>query len=203
MAENNQPTFPTEPVANDSAATASTPAPNYGQSHAPVGSVQGEARPNDASAVPGASGFVPGATASHFDATGAQPGAQATAHAESASGYAPVPPTMPPQGVPYGQPCAPFQPPAPELTGGMKFGYFALGFLGNLLGILVSWLINADKHPAIRNAAIKWSAIGFAATFVIGIVVAVALVGMIGAFVAAIGAGAYTADPSLSYYGMF
>ena len=85
----------------------------------------------------------------------------------------------------------------------MKFGYFALGFLGNLLGILVSWLINADKHPAIRNAAIKWSAIGFAATFVIGIVVAVALVGMIGAFVAAIGAGAYTADPSLSYYGMF
>ena len=203
MAENNQPTFPTDPAANDSAATASTPTPNYGQSRIPVGSAQGGAMLNDASAAPDTSGFVPGATASHFDTTGSQPGAQPTAHPESASGYAPVPPTMPPQGAPYGQPCAPFQPPAPELTGGMKFGYFALGFLGNLLGILVSWLINADKHPAIRNAAIKWSAIGFAATFVIGIVVAVALVGMIGAFVAAIGAGAYTADPSLSYYGMF
>lgn len=94
----------------------------------------------------------------------------------------------------------PVQPPVPQLTGGMKFGYFALGFLGNLLGIVVSWLINADKHPAVRNDAIKWSVIGFAATFVIGIVIFIALIGMFSALATAVGAGAYAYDPTAYYY---
>lgn len=120
----------------------------------------------------------------------------------------PVPPfsaevagqAVPPQSAAPQPVCAPFQPPAPQLTGGMKFGYFALGFLGNLLGILVSWLINADKHPALRNSAIKWSVVGFAATFAIGIVVAVVIFGMLGAFFTALGAGAYAYDPTAYYY---
>lgn len=94
----------------------------------------------------------------------------------------------------------PVQPPVPRLTGGMKFGYFALGFLGNLLGIVVSWLINADKHPAVRNDAIKWSVIGFVATFVIGIVIFIALIGMFSALATAVGVGAYAYDPTAYYY---
>lgn len=145
---------------------------------------------------------APGAAVPPFGQTSDQQagasGAQGFAGANAQS--APVPPYA--QQAP--QPFPPQPALVPQLTGGMKFGYFALGFLGNLLGILIAWLINADKHPAIRNSAIKWSVVGFACTFVIGILIGIAVMGFIGTVVAAVGAGAYTADPSsFSYYGTF
>lgn len=144
----------------------------------------------------------PGAAVPPFNQAAGQPagaavpGAQEFANAQSAP--------VPPHAQPAPQPFPPMQQLVPQLTGGMKFGYFALGFLGNLLGILIAWLINADKHPEIRNSAIKWSVVGFACTFVIGILISIAIMGFIGTLVAAVGAGAYTADPtSFSYYGTF
>lgn len=114
-------------------------------------------------------------------------------------GPAPIPPqgasTVPPQPQPTMPPNPMPQPgfvPEPSLTGGLKFGYFALGFLGNLLGVLVAWLINADRHPAIKASAVKWALVGFACTFLIGIFLAVSVAGIFGAIAtAAIGGGHY------------
>lgn len=111
-------------------------------------------------------------------------------------------PTVPPAGsgsVPPqpGQPVPPFAggrpgyAPEPQLTGGLKFGYFLLGFLGNLFGIVVSWLVNADKHPAIKSSAIKWSVIGFVCTFVVGILLSIAFAGFVGAVLAAVAGGGH------------
>lgn len=184
---------------------------------APVGA---ESAQPAAESVGAPAGFQPAqpaggqpAAASAPETAGAQPaGAQAGPYAQAANAAgpqqhdaqaAPIPPFAGGPGVSAQQPGyapAPVQPPVPQLTGGMKFGYFAVGFLGNLLGILIAWLINADKHPAIRNAAIKWSVVGFAATFVIGIVLVIAVAGMIGALFTAIGAGVYAYDPASYYY---
>ena len=61
--------------------------------------------------------------------------------------------------------------PQPFLSGGMKFGYGALGFLMGLVGILLAWLINAGKHPTISQSALISSVVGFG----IGVVAWVAL----------------------------
>ncbi|MEF9842032.1 MAG: spore coat protein SP96, partial [Raoultibacter sp.] len=86
---------------------------------------------------------------------------------EQASAPTPAPtpmpqpqPVMPPQQPQYGQPVAM---PALlfQLTGGMKFGYFALGFLMSLPGLLIAWLINVDKFPKVKSDALKFALIGF------------------------------------------
>lgn len=52
-----------------------------------------------------------------------------------------------------------------NLTGGVKFGYVALGFFLGLIGVLIAWLIERGK-PAKREA-IKFSVIGFVISVVI------------------------------------
>jgi hypothetical protein len=59
---------------------------------------------------------------------------------------------MPPSGG-YGT-----QAVAAELSGGNKFGYFALGFFLGVVGVLIAWLTNKDKP--IEKPAIKMSVIG-------------------------------------------
>lgn len=114
------------------------------------------------------------------------------------AGAAPIPPQsgqpIPPQAGGY-----PGFVPEPQLSGGLKFGYFLLGFLGNLFGIVVAWLINADKHPAIKGSAVKWSIVGFACTFVVGILIALAFAGFIGAVVAAAAGGGHYAYGTMCF----
>lgn len=70
---------------------------------------------------------------------------------------------QPPQGAPayYAQP-QPQQQPRPllQLTGGMKFGWFAVGFLIGIAGPLIAWLTNLDKAPQVKSEALKWSIVG-------------------------------------------
>ncbi len=74
--------------------------------------------------------------------------------APAASAYAaPQPPAQPTYGSPVPAPLA-------QLTGGMKFGWCAVGFLLGLTGILLAWLVNADKAPQVKSDAIKFSVIG-------------------------------------------
>lgn len=54
----------------------------------------------------------------------------------------------------------------PSLSGGAKFGYGALGFFFMLIGVLIAWLVNKDKAPAIKKSAMVSSVVGF----VIGLV---------------------------------
>jgi len=59
------------------------------------------------------------------------------------------------------------------LTGGAKFGYFALGFFLGVIGILVAWLVNKD-NPGVSKVAIKFSVIGFVSTTAL-VLIAVAI----------------------------
>jgi len=52
------------------------------------------------------------------------------------------------------------QPVQQELSGGAKFGYFALGLFLSWIGVLISWLVNKDKAPQVKSSAIKFSVIG-------------------------------------------
>ena len=65
---------------------------------------------------------------------------------------------------PYGA-YPPPQPPAPqrreELTGGQKFGWFLIGLLMSIPGILIAWLTNGDSAPQVRSSAVKFAVIGF------------------------------------------
>lgn len=101
-----------------------------------------------------------------------------------------VPPTgqMPPTGQvpPTGQ-MPPFQgqPEVPQnipgmplfqLTGGMKFGWAALGLLMGPVAILIAWLTNAHNFPEAKNAAVKFALFGFLTQLLLGI----ALAGLVG-----------------------
>ncbi|MEG0683342.1 MAG: spore coat protein SP96 [Raoultibacter sp.] len=94
-----------------------------------------------------------------------------------------------PQPQPMPQPMQPMYAPAPlmQMTGGMKFGYCLLGFLMSLPGVLIAWLINADKVPPMKSDALKFSLIGFAVSIVIGILLTMMFIGFIVALVAAAG----------------
>lgn len=101
-----------------------------------------------------------------------------------------VPPTgqMPPTGhVPSMGQMPPFQgqPEMPQnipgmplfhLTGGMKFGWAALGLLMGPVAILIAWLTNAHNFPEAKNAAVKFALFGFLAQLLMGVALA-ALVG--------------------------
>ena len=111
----------------------------------------------------------------------------------------PVPPTQPQPQQPYGQPYQqPVYAPAPlmQLTGGMKFGWFVVGALMGIPGIVISWLVNVDKLPQVKSEALKWTIIGFVVWIVLGILISLAIGGMITALVAgAMGsAGSYGYD---------
>jgi hypothetical protein len=77
-----------------------------------------------------------------------------------------------------------------QLSGGAKAGYFFLGFFLFVIGILIAWLVNKDKEPAIRNGAIKLAVIGAIVEFVLGIIFSVLFFVLI--FSAAGAAGAFS-----------
>lgn len=53
-----------------------------------------------------------------------------------------------------------------------KVGYFVLGFLVGLIGVLIAWLISKDKGEATKSAALKFSLIGFVVALVLSVVLA-------------------------------
>lgn len=113
-----------------------------------------------------------------------------------------VPPTgqMPPQ-QPFTAPTGQVPPmlqnmpgmPLLYLTGGMKFGWAALGFLMGPVAILVAWLTNAHNFPQAKSEAVKFSLIGFLVS-IVGWILLVLLFGFTAC--AAVGATATGA----SYY---
>lgn len=85
--------------------------------------------------------------------------------------------------VPTYQTAAPM--PAPQLTqltGGQKFGWLVVGFLGSIIGMLLAWLVNIDKAPQVKSDAIKFSVIGF----VVSILLQVILVAFVGVAMTAV-----------------
>ena len=70
--------------------------------------------------------------------------------------------------------------PAPlmQLTGGMKFGWFVVGALMGIPGIVISWLVNVDKLPQVKSEALKWTIIGFVVWIVLGILISLAIGGI-------------------------
>ncbi len=140
---------------------------------------QGTAAPAQSSAVPPAPASVP--------------------PAQNANASAPVPPQPAPVSQqPYSEayqqqpfyPPQPVVPPAPlaALTGAMKFGWFVIGALVGIPGIILAWLVNADKVPQVKNDAVKFSIIGFAVWVVLGVIFCV---GMLGLVAAAVGTSGY------------
>lgn len=105
----------------------------------------------------------------------------------------PQPQPQPMYNAPQPQPQA-FYPPAPlmQLTGGMKFGWFVVGALMGIPGIVISWLVNVDKLPQVKSEALKWTIIGFVVWIVLGILIGLAIGGMVTAMVAgAMGSAGY------------
>ncbi|NHM13420.1 spore coat protein SP96 [Xiamenia xianingshaonis] len=82
---------------------------------------------------------------------------------------------------PSGQPMYGYPAPAPlmQLTGGMKFGWCAVGFLLGLTGILLAWLVNVDKAPQVKSDAIKFSVIGLVVQIGICILICLIFGGML------------------------
>ena len=86
-----------------------------------------------------------------------------------------------------------------QLTGGMKFGWFVVGALLGIGGIVVAWLANVDKMPQVKNDAIKFSIIGFAVWVVLGIVISLVIGGMVTA--AVVGAAGSLGYSGYGYHG--
>lgn len=114
---------------------------------------------------------------------------------------------QPPVGQPVSQPHPPTyqasQPvyaptPLVQLTGGMKFGWFVVGALLGIGGIVLSWLVNVDKLPQVKSDALKWTIIGFVVWIVLGIILSMVFAGMIAAMIGAAGASSYGYG---NYYG--
>lgn len=122
-----------------------------------------------------------------------QPAPQPVPEPQPASQPQPAPQPMPqaapqpqPQ-QPYGQPYQqPVYAPAPlmQLTGGMKFGWLVIGALMGIPGIVLAWLVNADKTPQVKSDALKFAIIGFVIWIVLGILLSLAITGMVTAVVA-------------------
>ena len=120
-----------------------------------------------------------------------QPAPQPVPEPQPASQPQPAPQPMP-QAAPQPQPQQPYgyqQPvyaPAPlmQLTGGMKFGWLVIGALMGIPGIVLAWLVNADKTPQVKSDALKFAIIGFVIWIVLGILLSLAITGMVTAVVA-------------------
>ncbi len=119
------------------------------------------------------------------------PSYSAPAPDASSAQQAPSSAPVPPQPTPAAQPCYPQQPamPAPltALSGGMKFGWFVIGALVGIPGIILAWLVNVDKLPQVKNDAVKFSVIGFAVWVVLGVLACIGFLGMVAAAVGSIG----------------
>lgn len=92
---------------------------------------------------------------------------------ETAGYQQPQPTSMPPAYVaPTYQTTAPvaYVPQLTHLSGGQKFGWFVVGFLGNIIGMLLAWLVNIDKAPQVKSDAIKFSVIGFVVAIAIEVI---------------------------------
>ena len=70
-----------------------------------------------------------------------------------------------------------------QLTGGMKFGWLVVGMFLSIPGMVLAWLVNADKHPQVKKDAIVWSVIGFAINVVFTILAIVVSLGIMAAAV--------------------
>ena len=78
-------------------------------------------------------------------------------------------PAQQPQGAPQNMPGMPLL----YLTGGMKFGWAVCGFFLGPIAILLAWLTNQSNFPQAKSEAVKFSLIGFLATFVIWVLLIV------------------------------
>ena len=114
---------------------------------------------------------------------------QATAPQQPPLGGA-VPPQQPPVAQPQPQPQPmyapqpqPCYPPAPlmQLTGGMKFAWLVVGALLGIPGIIIAWLVNADKMPQVKSDALKFAIIGFVIWIVLQFIFGMVLFGTISA----------------------
>ena len=87
------------------------------------------------------------------------------------SGQAPFygAPAQQPQGAPQNMPGMPLL----YLTGGMKFGWAVCGFFLGPIAILLAWLTNQSNFPQAKSEAVKFSLIGFLATFAVWVLVLV------------------------------
>lgn len=116
----------------------------------------------------------------------------------AAPGYAqPQTTQIPPAySMPTYQTSAPMMAPQlTQLTGGQKFGWLVVGFLGSIIGMLLAWLVNIDKAPQVKSDAIKFSVIGF----VISILLQVILVAFVGVAMTAV-MSSYIDALNLMYY---
>lgn len=97
----------------------------------------------------------------------------------------PMPQPQPTYSAPQPQPQA-FYPPAPlmQLTGGMKFAWLVVGALMGIPGIIIAWLVNADKVPQVKSDALKFAIIGFVVWIVLGFLMGLLITGMVTTMVA-------------------
>lgn len=107
----------------------------------------------------------------------------------------PQPMYVAPQPQPQPQPMYPAPQPQPvyypaplmQLTGGMKFAWLVVGALLGVPGIVIAWLVNADKMPQVKSEALKYSIIGFVIWIVLGFLIGLAISGMMFAALGAMG----------------
>lgn len=129
---------------------------------------------------PQAAGQVPPSGSPYANASQKQPSGQAPFYGA---------PAQQPQAVPQNMPGMPLL----YLTGGMKFGWAVCGFFLGPIAILLAWLTNQSNFPQAKSDAVKFSLIGFLATFAVWVLVLV-LFGVVAC-------SAFTYGPSYySYY---
>lgn len=73
----------------------------------------------------------------------------------------------------------------------MKFGWFVIGALLGIGGIVLSWLVNVDKIPQVKSDALKWSIIGFVVWIVLGVIFGILIAGSMAAMMGAVGSYGY------------
>ena len=112
---------------------------------------------------PQAAGQVPPSGNPDANASHKQPSGQAPFYG------APAQQPQQPQAVPQNMPGMPLL----YLTGGMKFGWAACGFFLGPIAILLAWLTNQSNFPQAKSDAVKFSLIGFLATFAVWVLVLV------------------------------
>ena len=78
-----------------------------------------------------------------------------------------------------------------QLSGGLKFGWLLIGLFIGIPGMILAWLVTADKHPQVKHDAIMWSAIGFVIAVVFVVIFCFALAGLMAAAISAASSGSF------------